>query len=52
MRIVLLIGGQAEAQFCFTSSYRVSVFIDEDGIIHDASLNQTNIGNNNNKVCI
>ena len=27
------------------------VFIDDDGIIYDASLNQTNIGGNNNKVC-
>ena len=26
------------------------VFIDDDGIIYDASLNQTNIGGNNNKV--
>ena len=26
------------------------VFIDDDGIIFDASLNQTNIGGNNNKV--
>ena len=26
------------------------VYIDEDGIIFDASLNQTNIGGNNNKV--
>lgn len=26
------------------------VYIDDDGIIHDASLNQTNIGGNNNKV--
>ncbi|KAL8725532.1 MAG: hypothetical protein Q9166_007286 [cf. Caloplaca sp. 2 TL-2023] len=25
------------------------VYIDDDGIIHDASLNQTNIGGNNNK---
>lgn len=27
------------------------VYIDDDGIIYDASLNQTNIGGNNNKVC-
>lgn len=27
------------------------VYIDDDGIIFDASLNQTNIGGNNNKVC-
>ena len=26
------------------------VYIDDDSIIHDASLNQTNIGGNNNKV--
>ena len=26
------------------------VFIDDDGIIFDAALNQTNIGGNNNKV--
>lgn len=26
------------------------VYIDDDGIIYDASLNQTNIGGNNNKV--
>ena len=26
------------------------VYIDDDGIIFDASLNQTNIGGNNNKV--
>lgn len=26
------------------------VFIDDDGIIYDASLNQTNISGNNNKV--
>ena len=26
------------------------VYIDGDGIIYDASLNQTNIGGNNNKV--
>ena len=26
------------------------VYLDDDGIIHDASLNQTNIGGNNNKV--
>lgn len=25
------------------------VYIDDDGIIYDASLNQTNIGGNNNK---
>ena len=29
----------------------VKVYIDDDGIIYDASLNQTNIGGNNNKVC-
>ena len=28
------------------------VHIDGDGIIFDASLNQTNIGGNNNKVCL
>lgn len=27
------------------------VYIDNEGIIFDASLNQTNIGGNNNKVC-
>ncbi len=27
------------------------VYIDDDGIIFDASLNQTNIGGKNNKVC-
>lgn len=26
------------------------VYLDDDGIIYDASLNQTNIGGNNNKV--
>ncbi len=26
------------------------VYIDDEGIIYDASLNQTNIGGNNNKV--
>lgn len=26
------------------------VYIDEDGTIYDATLNQTNLGNNNNKV--
>ena len=26
------------------------IYIDEDGTIFDASLNQTNIGGNNNKV--
>ena len=30
----------------------VKVYIDDDGIIFDASLNQTNIGGNNNKVCV
>ena len=29
----------------------VKVYIDDEGIIYDASLNQTNIGGNNNKVC-
>ena len=29
----------------------VKVHIDDEGIIFDASLNQTNIGGNNNKVC-
>lgn len=33
-----------------TSPANVSIYIDPEGIIHDASLNQTNIGNNNNKV--
>lgn len=28
------------------------VYIDADGLIYDASLNQTNIGKNNNKVLI
>lgn len=28
----------------------VKVYVDDDGIIYDASLNQTNIGGNNNKV--
>lgn len=28
------------------------VYVDNDGIIYDASLNQTNIGGNNNKVCL
>lgn len=27
------------------------VYIDDEGIIFDANLNQTNIGDNNNKVC-
>lgn len=27
------------------------VYIDDDGIIYDASLNQSNVSNNNNKVC-
>ena len=26
------------------------IYIDDDDLIHDASLNQTNVGNNNNKV--
>lgn len=30
----------------------VTVHIDDEGIIYDASLNQTNIGGNNNKVHI
>ncbi|KAL8710873.1 MAG: hypothetical protein Q9220_004677 [cf. Caloplaca sp. 1 TL-2023] len=34
----------------FTSGSQVcKVYIDDDGIIYDASLNQTNIGGNNNK---
>lgn len=27
------------------------VYVDDNGIIYDVSLNQTNIGGNNNKVC-
>ena len=38
--------------FCLESlpSKAPKVYIDEDGIIFDAALNQTNIENNNNKV--
>lgn len=32
-------------------SGNAKVYIDDDGIIFDAALNQTNIGGNNNKVC-
>lgn len=35
----------------FSESTNAIVYIDDDGIIYDASLNQTNIGGNNNKVC-
>jgi hypothetical protein len=31
---------------------KVSIYIDPDGIIYDASLNRTNIGDNNNKVML
>ncbi|RMZ90147.1 hypothetical protein DV736_g2617, partial [Chaetothyriales sp. CBS 134916] len=33
----------------FSEELSASVYIDDDGTIFDASLNQTNIGNNNNK---
>ena len=32
------------------SKVGAKVYIDDEGIIFDASLNQTNIGGNNNKV--
>ena len=34
------------------SAARAQVYIDDDGLIYDASLNQTNISGNNNKVRI
>ncbi|KAL8737665.1 MAG: hypothetical protein Q9181_001455 [Wetmoreana brouardii] len=33
----------------FDESVNAQVYVDDDGIIYDASLNQTNIGGNNNK---
>ncbi|KAL9010337.1 MAG: hypothetical protein Q9173_004721 [Seirophora scorigena] len=33
----------------FDDRWNVKVYVDDDGIIYDASLNQTNIGGNNNK---
>lgn len=35
----------------FKEGCAVKVWIEDDGTIMDASLNQTNIGGNNNKVC-
>ena len=34
----------------FGGCINAEVFISDDDVIHDASLNQTNIGDNNNKV--
>lgn len=37
---------------CSLTLAQMSVYIDDENIIYDAALNQTNIGNNNNKVRI
>ena len=34
----------------FNESANVGIYVDDDDLIYDASLNQTNVGGNNNKV--
>ena len=41
---------QVPVDEAFSDCIGAEVFISDDGTIHDASLNQTNIGDNNNKV--